>query len=471
LFPPIKTKQFLFISILLLAGNLLKAQDYLIIENIEIIGDKWTRKYIIEKELDLNEGDTVDLKTMIPRFDDNRNRLLNTGLFNQVEINLTNWDLDTKRATVKVHLQENWFWYPMPIIELADRNLNEWIYQHDASLKRLNLGIRFMHINLSGHSDMLKLLFNTGFTQKYEIDYTFPYLKKNLGAYFNVLYMNYKEIAFQTANNKLVFTRSEEEPLLRRFRTSLGLKYRPSKSLYHATFLEYHKRSITDTISRVMNQEYFNPGENQIEFINFNYHLLYTKVDKKIYPTSGYRFLFDIRKLGFGIFNDLNHLNLTAGVEKHFKINNNFSSGFKIKARKSFEFSKPIPYAYQNGMGYYDDVLSGYQLYVIDGNNFAYLRTFQKILIADLDYELGRLMPFQQFKQLPVNIYLTLHGDIGYVGKTRFSSNNPFDDRILLGAALSLDLVIYENYFLSCELTMNHTGEAGIFFVGWNTFE
>jgi hypothetical protein len=468
----IPNKYFGLLGFFLLSAQLL-AQEYLVIEKLEISGNSWTRDYIIEGELDFSEGDTILLATMASRFDDNRNRLLNTGLFNLVEINLTAWKINEHRANVEIKLVENWFWYPVPVLELADRSFNEWLYQHDASLKRLNLGIRFMHINLSGNLDKFKFTYHTGFTQKFEVDYTFPYLnpKKNLGAYLNLLYVTHKEIPFETRNNQLQFIRIDDHPLLTRFRTSLGLKYRKSKSTYHNIYLEYHQKSLSDTISKDLNPAYFNPFQGDIRHISFHYRYRFTKVDKKIYPTKGERLIIDFRKDGFGLFDELNHLYFMAGFEQHFKFSNRFSSGFKIKGRKGVTFKGEVPYSYLPGMGYYDDVLNGYQLYVIDGLDFIYLKTFQKIMLADLKYDFKSNMPFKAFKTLPLKIYLGIHGDLGYVYEPRFAEFNPFNNRLLTGVALSLDLLIYENYFLSCAFTLNHTGETGIFFQGINTFE
>lgn len=449
------------------------AQEYLVIENVNISGHSWTRDYIIENELDFSQGDTIILAEMTSRFQENRDRLLNTGLFNVVEINLSDWKIEEHRARVEIKLVENWFWYPVPVLELADRSFNEWLYQHKASLKRLNLGIRFMHINLSGNQDKLKFTYHTGFTQKFEIDYTFPYLNhhKNLGAYLNLLYVTHKEIPFETRNNQLQFVRIEDHPLLTRFRSSLGLKYRTNKKTFHNVYLEYHQKSLSDTISQDLNPAYFNPFENHIRHLSLHYRYRFTEVNKKIYPTEGKRLILDFRKDGFGLFGDLNHLFVMAGFEQHFKWSKRFSSGYKIKGRKGITFNGNVPYTYLSGMGYYDDVLSGYQLYVIDGLDFAYLKTFQKIMLADLEYDFKSRMPFKAFKTLPLKIYLGIHGDLGYVYEPRFAEFNPFNNRLLMGTALSLDLLIYENYFLSCAFTLNHTGEIGIFFQGINTFE
>jgi len=448
-------------------------QGYFVIGQIEIEGNQWTRDYIIERELDFLPGDTVWLHKMIPRMEENRSRLLDTGLFNGVEINLSRWDTDHHSADIHIQLVENWFWYPSPIIELGDRSFNEWIYQHNANLKRINLGLRFMHINMSGNQDRLKLNFNLGYTQKYELDYSFPYLnrERTLGAYYNILYVTHKNIAFETRENKLNFVGLENENLLTRFRTSVGIHYRKGKEQYHTLLFEYHQQMIHDTVSQWLNPDYFNHGLDRIRHFRIYYTYLYTNVDKKIYPTFGQRFLFTAQKDGGFVFSDLNYLQLTAGYEKVFRLHPNFSSGFRLKGRKTLNLGSEIPYSYLNGMGFYDDVLSGYQLYVIDGQDFAYLKSTQKLKVLDLAYNFGRFMPLKQFRVFPLQVYLGLHTDLGYVKEARFASINPFNNRPLFGGALSLDLIVYHNYFISVEFTLNHLGERGVFLQGTNTFQ
>jgi len=450
-----------------------QAEDYVVINDIIISGNKWTKSYIITKELDFARGDSLEQHTLSTRFEESRNRLLNTGLFNRVIISISNWDLNSKEADIKVDLIENWFWYPSPIVELADRSFNEWIYQHNASLKRLNLGVRFMHINLSGNRDKLKFNFNTGFTQKYELDYTFPYLNrnKNLGAYFNIMYVTHKEIPFETKGNQLNFVRKDKEDLLTRFRTSFGLNYRKNKAFYHSILLEYHQKKVHDTISSQLNPLYFIDGQNSIRHLRMNYHLVYTSVDKKIYPRSGYRYLLDFKKDGGLINKELNFLQIIAAYERHHKIHPLYSVGAKFKLRKTLNFGNNIPYSYLSGLGYYDDIVSGYQLYVLDGVDFAYIKSYQKIKLLDLNYDLKRFMPLRQFKVFDLQLYLGIHADIGYAKEKQFGELNPFNNSLIYGSGLSLDIILYQNYFFSCEVTINHLGERGFFLQGTNTFQ
>ena len=446
---------------------------FVIIDELQLAGNRWTRDYIIRKELDFAVGDTLWLHELNNRFRINRDRLLNTGLFNGVSFNLTGWRLEIHRATIRIDLVENWFWYPVPILELGDRSFNEWFYLHQASLSRLNLGIRFMHINLSGHSDKLKLTFNTGFTQKYELDYIFPYLNrnKNLGAYANILYITHKDLAFESLDNKLHFTRINDEVLLTRFRASVALKYRRDQYTAHAIFLEFYDKQIHDSIARTLNPDFFASGMKHIRHLSLNYLFSFSSVDKNIYPLRGYRYLIDVRKEGLGLFSDLNYLSFKAAWEQFYSWNDRFSSGYRLKGKTTANFGIPIPYNYLEALGYYDDVLSGYQLYVVDGSDYAYVKTWQKFKWLDKSYKLDRYMPVRQFREMPIQAFLSVHGDAGYVWENRFNESNPFTNRLLYGAGIGLDVIIYHNYVFSAEITVNHLGEPGIFLQGSNTFE
>lgn len=80
-------------------------------------------------------------------------------------------------------------------------------------------------------------------------------------------------------------------------------------------------------------------------------------------------------------------------------------------------------------------------------------------------------MPVRQFREMPIQAFLSVHGDAGYVWENRFNESNPFTNRLLYGAGIGLDVIIYHNYVFSAEITVNHLGEPGIFLQGSNTFE
>lgn len=460
------------ICMLLCFGQNLQSQGFLKIRTIVLEGNHYTRDHIIWKELDLRPGDTLFLDKLYTRLELNRKRILNTGLFNQLDINITEWDMEKKEATLVIKGVENWFYYPVPILELGDRNVNEWIYQHKASLGRLNLGISFMHINLTGNADKLKIRFHTGFTKKYELDYYFPYLDKKhtLGGILNVLYVTHNNVEYITRNNKLVFTGKDPgETHLSRFRARLGLQYRNPQKIKQTFLLEYHDKLISDSMV-MLNPVFFNLNETTINHFSFIYRMLYNNVDFNLYPTSGNKVFLQIEKEGFSARDGLNYFQLTGGFEQHFKYNDHISTQVKLKGMLSLYDDRGIPYHYNKALGYYGDMITGYHLYVIDGTHYGYIQTTQKLKLLNTNYDMGRYMPLKNFKVMAFQAYLGFHGDLAYVFQPEQFAQNSFNNRWLYGVGLSLDLIVFQNYFFSLEANINHLGQPGIFLGGSNTF-
>jgi len=143
--------------------------------------------------MDFKVGDTLALETLQTRLEKNKNYIMNTS----------------------------WYIFPFPIFELADRNFNVWWSEQNRSFKRVNYGIRFVHLNTTGRRDPLKLQFHLGYTQKLELVYSFPALNKSqtFGVIGEFFYARNKEIAYKTVDHRLAFERREEEFPLQRFRS------------------------------------------------------------------------------------------------------------------------------------------------------------------------------------------------------------------------------------------------------------
>ena len=136
---------------------------------------------------------------------------------------------ETNHIMIDIVCDEGWYIYPVPIFELADRNFNVWWDEFNGSLKRTNYGIKFIHTNLSGQADALKITLQGGYSQKADLEYAWPYWGKDRSWRFtsNVFYSRNKEAYYNTINNKLVFHKAlaEDEYSLNRFRINTCLLY------------------------------------------------------------------------------------------------------------------------------------------------------------------------------------------------------------------------------------------------------
>jgi outer membrane protein assembly factor BamA len=160
---------------------------------------------IIYRELDIQAGNTILLSFITEDLNRNKKRLLRTGVFNIVEVNIKNWDMDANILDIHFTLNENWYIYPSLIWEYGDRSFNVWWKDFRFIFNRTNYGLSMDHLNLTGHKDRIKSKCHRGFTQKYEAMYSYPYFLGNWGLGGTLFYSENKEMCCRTEANHIVF--------------------------------------------------------------------------------------------------------------------------------------------------------------------------------------------------------------------------------------------------------------------------
>ena len=152
-----------------------------IVKGIFVEGNRKTKTRIITRELTFAVGDTIPLSKFGKLLEDNRLRVMNTNLFNVVEMNVKNWksgDLPIDEVNVNIKIIENFFVYPVPIFSLADRNFNVWWKEQNRDLARTNYGFSLQHINTTGQRDPLSATVQLGYTQRIGLSYELPFINK-----------------------------------------------------------------------------------------------------------------------------------------------------------------------------------------------------------------------------------------------------------------------------------------------------
>lgn len=457
-------QKFIGLVLLALAWICPAGAQMVYIEEVSLHGNKWTRDRIVYRELDFAVGDSIPIQELAQKIEHNRNQLLNLGLFNEVEITVREWDVEAERVHIWITMQEAWRIYLIPIIELADRNFNVWWEEYNRSFNRLNLGLRVRHINLTGNNDKFKLAGQIGFTPKFELNYDLPFFnaKQTLGLSLNVFHAINKEVGYTTAENKILFVRDKDRVLLTRNRARVDISYRPDLYWSQNFKLEWQYNEVDDLIGKELNPDYFLDGRLNQRFFLFEYAVKYDKRNIKIYPTSGFYGEFKALKRGLGIYDNVNALELYPAVEKHFQLQYRWSVGFLARAKWSLIREKQS-YAQNMGLGYGVDFLRGYELFVIDGMDFAYMKITAKFLVTEKLLDWGRWVPLEPFRHMPWRLYLSADADLGYVNDPFYSTNNDFTNRWLVGWGPSATLVLYNNFALHFQYSINHLGEKGLF--------
>jgi len=442
--------------------------DMLYLTRVIIIGNKKTLDRIILRELSLKEGDSVmrfELEKILVR---DKNKIYNLRLFNFV--NLQTLELPDKSFDLLIEVEERWYIFPVPIFELSDRNFNEWWENYDHKLNRVNYGLRLFQYNFRGRNETIKFTAQFGFTKRFELSYIVPYIDKKLkqGLTFNIGYSEPKNLAYQTVDHKLVYL-SDEQTLRKRFSTSISYSYRKSFYESHAVTLEYDNGTIADTIltlnTQNNNPDYYVGGQNNQWYTALSYVFSSEHRDVIAYPLNGYQLLLGMKHYGFLPKEKVNLTTFTASLAWHKSIGHNFylsnfSSGY-------LQTPSNQPYSLYYGQGYQKRFVRGYEIYVIEGPWYGLNKTTLKKKLFQRTFRINA-MPWEQFKHLPVALYLKSFADFGYTGNYSYYNelniNNKLSNRFIAGMGMGLDLVTSYDSIFRVEYTFSADGDQGFFF-------
>ena len=447
----------------------LQAQTtFVYVQKIVIEGNKKTKEKAITRELDIHVGDSIPLTDLSERLDFNRLQLMNTGLFANVLVNIKQWNADNE-ISVNIEVTEGWYFYPVPVFELADRNFNVWWVEYNRSLRRINYGLHLYHFNVSGRRDLLDVLIQFGFTTKFELEYRIPFInrKQTFGLTTEFLLTRNREINFATEEDKQVFFRSEESILLRRLRTGLTLSYRPKLQSYQRLSLKYHQQSIDEQVMDELNADFL-LGKLRQQYLSLSYDFVIDQRDIRPFPIKGQFLYFNLQKEGLGFFNDINSLYTALEYRYYTPLSENekWSMAAIAKGRAALIRSQQ-PFFNSRALGYEFDYIRGYEYYVIDGLDYAYSKLDLRWRFFNRDINWGRLMPWEGFRVMPLKVYLVAFNDLGWANNPYYSAQNELPSQLLVGYGVGLNIVAYYDKVFRFEVSRNRLGEVG-FFLNWD---
>ncbi len=443
-----------------------KTIDKVAIRQILIEGNKKTKEQTILRELDLTLGDSIAIEDLNKRLEINQQNVQNTNLFVTSEIKIDDWNTLEHYIVLKIIVRETWYLYPYVLFDLADRNFNVWWTEQNRSLRRVNYGISIDHRNLTGRRDKFKITIQGGYTQKYELDYNLPGVnkKQTIGLFGNVFYSRRKEIAYITQDNKLLFYSFDDEFQLKRFRLSAGMTLRPKLYHYHTFKVQWSDNEIGEQIESDLNPEYFLNGTTRQRHLTFQYRFTADRRDVKPYPLNGYMLNLNFQRDGFGITNDVNAMHIQARYLQYFSFWRDKKFSVELHGRwRSQLIRKKQPYTHLTSLGYGDNEVRGYELYVVDGMDSAVLRTSFRYELLNKQFNFGKHMPIHAFRVLPMRIYLGINNDTGYLNSPYYSHYGNLHNQVLWGGGFGLDIVMYHDKVFRIQYSINHLKEKGLF--------
>ncbi len=443
-----------------LSVDLKPTDPFLIIHHIQIEGNKKTNPEFILRELDISPGDTLPGAQIDVVLKRNKNKIVNTNLFNSVELLLQPNEFGNIDLVIQV--AERWYIFPMVILELGDRNFNEWWNERGRDLRRINYGLRIAHKNVFGNGEELRATAQFGFTQRYDLGYTIRYLDKakKSGLGFLASYASNKNVAYQTETNKLKFLNTSD--LLReRFFTSVRFSHRPQFYNQHYLEARFHYNTIADSIAQ-LNPNYFLDGKKHQRYLQIGYEFIHDRRDMQAYPLRGHYFELEFSRAGLLPSDDLNRTAFQTNFALFRPLGRKFFWNMNVQGMTSYPALQP--YAQNRALGFGFEYLRGYERYIVDGQHFGLAKfTFKREIFSE-EFSLSWLR-VPQFSTVPVNIYLTVFGDAGYVyDPMRNPGNSLLANKWLYSTGVGLDVVTFYNVVMRLNYAANHLGDRGFFF-------
>jgi outer membrane protein assembly factor BamA len=424
------------------------------LKDISISGKHKTKDNIILRELSVKEDDCIANTSIAEKLEQNRLRLMNLRLFNDVKITWTPVSDDT--FTMDIFLLDRFPIMPDPNFEFADRNFNVWWTEQNHDLKRINLGLTLNHNNFRGNRETVGVTAQIGYTQKVGLSYARPFADKNQKHGFgaSVFGLQNREIAYITTGNKLKFLRSFDNFMQRRFDGSIWYTFRPQYASTHLVQLSFHHYWISDTIA-YLNPEYLGEGRTQEDVLRLTYRYEYNGVDNWNYPLKGNRFV-GIAEHKIALLSGKAQSSISLHYDHYLNPWKKWYASFIFRGRVSA--GQRQPYIFRQNLGYDYDYVRGYEYYVIDGSCFGIIRANFKRELLNIRINL----PIRFFEVIPLRIYGKVYGDFG-AGYNKYPVEDNLNNRALYSAGVGLDIITFYDIKLRVEYTVNHLNEKGLY--------
>ena len=433
-----------------------------LINNINIKGNKKTNRNIITRELSFEEGQEFKKENILLIIKEDERKIVNTNLFNEVNINILPSSITSKSleiVDINIEVIESFYWIPSVLFELSDRNFNDWWENFNHDLSRINYGLGLTQYNFTGNADQLELSFRLGFIKEFYGSYFLPYIsqKQKGGIKFNMNYIDYDHLEYNTENYIPQFYKSKNS-LKKHYVTSLEYSHRESFYNYHYFQLEYNNINMNDSIFKLNDNYFINNSDTKLDYLTLSYEFDRDFRDLKNYPLNGFRFNIKIEKNGLGISNNLNKLKIRLYYSKYIKLKNKYFYSFNISSVIS---SNNQPYIlYENTYN-----LRGYEKYLIHGkSNVIFKNTFKKNILSknisrnNQDY-------FKRIKNIPFKIYAKIFFDSGSIWKyTNTNINLDLNNNYLYSVGFGIDIVTIKNISLSSEISRNNQKNYNVSF-------
>ncbi len=428
----------------------------MLIKNIHVTGNKRTKRFVILREMQLKERDSVTVDNLTVELEKAKIYIYNSTLFSEVDIYPL--ILNPEELDIIISVKEKWYFLPIPHLELADRSFNEWVKTHDADFKRLSYGIRFTQQNISGRRDELSVILINGFKRNISAEYSLPYFNSALTKGFKIGggISQTREIPYTSgSDNKLRYFENGGYEKSERY-VGTAITFRKGLKMKGTFSVDFRNVTVSDTIISTLNPGYFNSSSTTQNFIDFEYLFKYENVDNILYPLKGTNFSLLVRKRGLGWSGGINRFSVEPAFQTFFTHKNTWYTSIRLSADIKLPFDQP--YFNLQALGYRQNYMRGYEYNVIDGVAFGLSKFDLKKKIAS--FGLPTVIHTRIIDQIPFTIYAKTFADLGYVYNKESSR---LGNRFLYSGGIGIDILTLFDLKISFEYSLNQLGQKGLF--------
>jgi outer membrane protein assembly factor BamA len=426
------------------------------VRTIFISGNKKTKRSVILRELSFKEGDQFILSELVKKFEDARRLLLSTALFHEVVVALKSFE--GYNVDIILEVKERWYLFPIPYIKVVDRNINQWLFEQNARLDRVNYGVKLLYNNATGRNDKLNVWLMNGYTKQISISYDRPYIDKKMrwGLNTGLAIGKNREVNYNTIYNKQVFYKDTNN-YVRSFMKAFGeLSYRKAIYTRHRFGMALIQENVTDTIV-TLNPSYFKNGRDKISYPEFYYLVSYINVDYNPYPLKGYMAeLYFVKK---GLNNIINLWQLNARASGMWEVSNKTYFSTRVAGVIKFPFRQP--YFNQRLLGYSDFFMQGYEYFVIDGVAGGYVKAIMSREILNLNFHVKRKKEELHYR-VPLRVYLKAYANAGYMHNPD-PGLNTLNNRMLYSGGIGIDIITHYDFTFKLEWSFNQLGQNDLY--------
>ena len=377
-----------------------------------------------------------------------------------MEVTIVPYIISDGHCKILISVKERWYIFPIPKFQLVDRSFNEWIDKHNGSLDRVNYGINFLHNNLTGRKDKLRVTLITGYTQNISGSYTPSYFNRKLTSGYSIGagYARMREIPYMTSYQNQLLLFKQDNFVGTNWFATLSYTIRKAIKKKQTFRIRYSRVSVADTLVRYLNPNYF--GSNNLErgIPEISYQLSYDDLDNILYPLKGWSGKILLLKRGMGLKGGVNMFSMQGFYDRYVSLGRKFFAGFHIQGELKLPFQQP--YINQRAFGYEENYIRGLELYVVDGVADALSKVnFKKEIIH---FSIPGFSKSKIYNRIPFSIFAKTFADVGYVYNTkRFSGM--LNNQLLYSGGFGLDIVTLYDLHIRLEYSFNQLGENGLF--------